>query len=92
MAYNPSLVRKCKLVLDVNIILFSLLEFTVFSQNFAMVNRIWPTAVAGEADSVSYVSASAFHIGWPNSVSLRYIFLEYTLELYYNHFPLKFQG
>ena len=34
-----------------------------------MVNRIWPTAVAGEADSVSSVSASACHIGGPNSVN-----------------------
>ena len=33
-----------------------------------MVNRIWPTAFAGEADSVSSVSASACHIGGPNSV------------------------
>ena len=77
MAYNPSLVRKCKLVLDVNIILFSLLEFTVFSQNFAMVNRIWPTAVAGEADSVSFVSASACHIGGPNSINPGQILLVY---------------
>ena len=38
-----------------------------------MVNRIWPTAVAGKADNVSSVSASACHIGGPNSVSLRYI-------------------
>ena len=38
-----------------------------------MLNRIWPTAVAGEADSVSSVSASACHIGGPNSVSLQYI-------------------
>ena len=47
-----------------------------------MVNRIWPTAVAGEADSVSSESASACHKpatalsqlqpGGPNSVSLRY--------------------
>ena len=33
------------------------------SENFAMVNWIWPTAVAGEADSVSSVSALACHIG-----------------------------
>ena len=26
---------------------------TVFLQIFALVNRIWPTAVAGEADSVA---------------------------------------
>ena len=34
-----------------------------------MVNRIWPIAVAGKADSVSSVSASACHIGGPNSVN-----------------------
>ena len=34
-----------------------------------MVNRIWPTAVTGKADSVSSVSASACHIGGPNSVN-----------------------
>ena len=31
-------------------------------------NLDWPTAVAGEADSVSSVSASACHIGGPNSL------------------------
>ena len=44
------------------------LKRTVLLQDFTMVNRIWPTAVAGEADSVSSVSASACHIGGPNSV------------------------
>ena len=44
---------------------------TVFYQNFAMVNRIWLISVAGKADRVSSVSASACHIGGPNSVSLR---------------------
>ena len=34
-----------------------------------MVNRIWPTAVAVKADNVSSVSASACHIGGPNSVN-----------------------
>ena len=34
-----------------------------------MVNRIWPTAVAGEADSVSSVSASASNIGGPIGVN-----------------------
>ena len=42
---------------------------TVFLQNFAMVKRIWPTAVAGEADSVSSVSASACHSSGPKGVS-----------------------
>ena len=34
-----------------------------------MVKRFWPTAVAGEADSVSSVSASVCHVGGPNSVN-----------------------
>ena len=34
-----------------------------------MVNRIWPTAVAGKADSVSSVLASACHIGGPIGVN-----------------------
>ena len=34
-----------------------------------MVNRIWPTAVVGKVDSVSSLSASACHIGGPNSVN-----------------------
>ena len=42
-----------------------------------MVNRIWPTAVAGKADSVSSVSASACHIGGPNSVNHGEILLQY---------------
>ena len=33
------------------------------------VCRIWPTAVAGEADSVNSLSASACHIGGPKGVS-----------------------
>ena len=40
-------------------------------------NRIWPTVVAGEADSVSSVSASACHIGGPNSVNHGQILLVY---------------
>ena len=44
-----------------------------------MVNRIWPTAVAGEADSVSSVSASACHIGGPNSVNPGQILLFYGI-------------
>ena len=42
-----------------------------------MVNRIWPTVVIGESDSVSTVSASACHIGGPNSVSHGQILLVY---------------
>ena len=34
-----------------------------------MVNVNWPTAVAGEADVVSSVSASACHIGGPIGVN-----------------------
>ena len=34
-----------------------------------MVIRIWPPTVAGKADNVSSVSASACHIGGPNSVN-----------------------
>ena len=52
-------------------------KHTVYQQNFARVNRIWPTAVAGEADSVSSVPASACHIGGPNSVNPGQILLVY---------------
>ena len=45
-----------------------------------MVNRIWPTAVAGEADSVSFVSASACHIVGPNSVNPGQILLVYGMS------------
>ena len=41
-----------------------------------MVNRIWPTVMVGKAD-VSSVSASACHIGGPNSVSPGQILLVY---------------
>ena len=34
-----------------------------------MVNVNWPTAVTGEADIVSSVSASTCHIGGPNGVN-----------------------
>ena len=44
-----------------------------------MVNRIWPTAVAGAADSVSFVSPSAFYIGMPNSVNHGQILLVYGI-------------
>ena len=40
-------------------------------------NRIWPTAVAGEADSVSSLSASVCHIGGTNSVNPGQILLVY---------------
>ena len=36
---------------------------TVDLQNLARVNRIWPTAVAGEADKELTVTASACHTG-----------------------------
>ena len=39
----------------------------------ARVNRIWPAAVAGEADRELTLSASVCHIGGPNFVSLRYV-------------------
>ena len=42
-----------------------------------MVNRIWPTAVAGEADSVSSLSASACHIGGPSDVNPGELMLVY---------------
>ena len=42
-----------------------------------MVNRIWPTAVVGEADSVSFMSALAYHIGGQNSVNPGQILLFY---------------
>ena len=47
-----------------------------------MVNRIWPTAVAGKADSVSAVSASASHIGGPNSVNPGQILLAYGNHIF----------
>ena len=43
-----------------------------------MVNRIWPTAVAGEADKELTVTASACHIGGPNSVNPGQILLVYS--------------
>ena len=42
-----------------------------------MVNRIWTNALADKADSVSSVSASACHIGEPNSVNPGQILLVY---------------
>ena len=46
-----------------------------------MVNANWHIAVAGEADSVSSVSASTCHIGGPNSVSPGQILLVYGTDL-----------
>ena len=46
-----------------------------------MVNRIWPNAVAGKVDSVSSLSASACHIGGPNSVKPGQILLVYGTSL-----------
>jgi len=45
------------------------LDSTVLWRQFAMVNANWPTAVTGEADSVSSLSDSASHIGWPIGVN-----------------------
>ena len=57
---------------------FRLLNLKIYRiQNFAMVNRIWPTAVAGKADNVSSMSASTYHIGRPNSVNPGQILLDY---------------
>ena len=42
--------------------------YTVEYQNLARVNRIWPTAVAGEADKDLMLSALAFLLGGTNSV------------------------
>ena len=49
-----------------------------------MVNRIWPTAVAGKADNVSFESASACDIGGPNSVNPGQILLFYGM--YHVHY------
>ena len=43
-----------------------------------MVIRIWPPTVAGKADNVSSVSASACHIGGPNSVNPGQMLLVYA--------------
>ena len=45
-----------------------------------MVNANWPTAVAGEVDSVSSVSASACHIGGPNYVNPGQILLVHGIS------------
>ena len=47
---------------------------------FAMVNVNWPTAVAGEADNVSSLPASACHIDGPNSVNPGQVLLVYGRE------------
>ena len=51
-------------------------RYTVYYQNFARVTEFGPV-VAGKADSVSSVSASACHIGRPNSVNPGQILLVY---------------
>ena len=53
-----------------------------------MVNVNWPTAVAGEADIVSSVSASACHIGGPIGVNPGELALVYgtIMILYFVHF------
>ena len=51
-----------------------------------MANRIWPTAVAGKADRVSSVSASACHIGGPIDVNPG------ELELVYGSFLIWVLG
>ena len=48
----------------------------------ARVNRIWPTAVAGKADKELTLSASACHIGGPNSVNPGQILLVYGNGLF----------
>ena len=45
-----------------------------------MVNRIWPAAVAGEADMELTLSASACHMGGPNSVNPGQILLVYCMS------------
>ena len=50
-----------------------------------MVNVNWPTAVAGEADIVSSVSASACHIGGPIGVNPG------ELALVYGNFDTGFE-
>ena len=45
----------------------------------ARVNRTSPIAVAGEADIELTLSASAFQIGLPNSVGLRYFLKSHLL-------------
>ena len=57
-----------------------------------MVNRIWPTAVAGEADSVSSVSASACHVGGPNSVNTGQILLVYGTKILYIMIQVSMQN
>ena len=51
---------------------------TVYSRLFAMVNVNWPTAVAGEADIVS--SVSACHIGGPSDVNPGELALIYGID------------
>ena len=60
-----------------------------------MVNRIWPTAMAGKADSVSSVSASAYHTGGRNSVNPGQILLVHgrSQVIYiFNIVPQRLEG
>ena len=69
-----------------------LLNIWQFLVHIPYSNRICPTAVAGEADSVSSVSASACHIGGPNSVNPGQILLVYGthfFSVYIKLFSLK---
>ena len=58
-------------------------EDLVFSTDSALFqitfNRIWPTAVAGEADRELTLSGSACHVGGPNSVNPGQILLVYGM-------------
>ena len=49
-----------------------------------MVNRVWSTAGAGEADRELTLSASACHIGGPNSVNPGQILLVYGSSYAYS--------
>ena len=58
---------------------FFFLDYVPYSNRISpFANRIWLTAVAGVGDSVSSVSASACHIGGPNSVNPGQILLVYS--------------
>ena len=54
-----------------------------------MVNIHWPTAVAGKADNVSSVSASACHIDGPIGVNPGELALVYGTRLIFFEAPRK---
>ena len=56
---------------------------TIDQQDLATVERIWPTAVAGKTDIELTQSASACHIGGPNSVNPGQILIPSTRQLRY---------